>query len=327
MANKKNSSTLKIAMLGASGVGKTSLLTVMYKELENTTAKTSLQLSTDEESQGILEQHYEKLKEFATTPGFDLTELPGIQGTEKPCDFYFDLSLEKKGILGEKVSLKLEFWDYPGGYTTQKEKRSEVQDHLKKCGAVVIAVNTMALMENEGKFHEKINQTQDITKLFYDAYKEVKEPRLVIFAPVKCETYIVKKAEEIAQKIEKEYAPLLEFFNPMADKVAVAIAPVVTVGCVECGGSLELDDGTAKFYLNKTSNEYNPKYADQPIRYLLRFLIKRYFKAEQGGFWWNVTQWLHQHKNIREAMEKFAKGSKSTGAFKILQGSHLLKLD
>ena len=89
---------LRVAMLGPSSVGKTSLLAVMYKFFSATTAPTELRLSTDPESEEILEAHYQNL--LIMIKSFDATD-QGMTATEEPRDFSF--TLDRKDWLGKRA--------------------------------------------------------------------------------------------------------------------------------------------------------------------------------------------------------------------------------
>ena len=71
---------LKITMLGASGVGKTTLLTAMYEQFETNIGNTNLQLTPDDESAAILQDRLIELKSLVDV--FEARGRVGIEGTE-----------------------------------------------------------------------------------------------------------------------------------------------------------------------------------------------------------------------------------------------------
>lgn len=319
---------LKIAMLGPSSVGKTSLLTVMHEQLEQTIDLTDLKLTPDQESKALLDESLELLKKL--TASFKVTPEASLQGTQEYRNFNFAF-----GYKGKDPSVELEFWDYPGGYLSERASPTQkefVKNLLNESGAVVIAIDTPALMVGGGRFNVQINKPADITALFKDVYENLTEPRLVVFAPVKCETYVQneKDQKKLRDSIKREYATLLNFFvSSFASQVAVVITPVQTVGCVTCGGYETFSDGRLKeFYFNKTDPdaEFSPKDSDQPLRYLLRFLLKLHVEKRRGQFWGSLLDWFGQNEKLKEAVRRFAKGSKTTGGFEVLQGHALLNI-
>ena len=148
-----------------------------------------------------------------------------------------------------------------------------------------------------GIWHEEKNNSQRITQLLKDAYTNVTSPRLIILAPVKCETYTKtpREAENLLNHVKIGYSKLLDFFksDSLIGKVAVVITPVQTIGNVVFSHAKTDDDGYTKFYYHKTpiNSSYEPRDGDQPLRYILMFLInvflenkKEILKKEQQKF-------------------------------------------
>ncbi|KYC36116.1 hypothetical protein WA1_40980 [Scytonema hofmannii PCC 7110] len=320
---------LKITMLGPSGVGKTTLLTALYEQFENTIGKTDLQLTPDEESSAILQERLMELKSLLN----DFEPRGGVSGTEGEPEHLrsFVFGLGKKG---KKPSLELHFQDYPGGYHAAKatpEKKQFVKKMLTECVAVLIAIDAPALMEQKGKWHEQINRVQQMTDLFKTAYQELESPRLVIFAPVKCEKYLKdeKTAQELLIRIKEGYAKLIDLFNSavLLPKVAVVVTPVQTVGSVVFS-RVEIDSNIPHFLFRKTSHDaaYSPTDSEQPLRYLLRFLLKLHLDTRHWGVFNFLRDLLGRDYYLKEAIRQFASECKASHGFAILQGEDLLKV-
>ncbi|HBB32917.1 MAG TPA: hypothetical protein DDZ80_24180 [Cyanobacteria bacterium UBA8803] len=325
---------LKITMLGASGVGKTTLLTSMYEQFEVTSRQAHLQLVPDIETRATLEKYLEQLKSL--TYEFKAEERKkGIRGTlatagpDSLPSYIFDL-----GKLDQKPSLRLLFRDYPGGYIlpTDVAGRKFVQKLLKECAAVIIAIDTPAMMELNGRWHEARNKPDEIIKLFKTAYQKLEEPKLVIFAPVKCETYVqnAESAHKLLKRLQEKYAPLLEFFQEptRSEQIAVVTAPVQTVGCVVFL-KIEVEHlNQPRFYFRKTSldAQYSPKDSEQLLRYLLRFLLRIHLQDRSWPMFNMVRELFNPDAELKKAIEQFASGCKNTGGFAILQGQKLLNI-
>lgn len=318
---------IKIAMLGASGVGKTSLLTAMYEQFENTIGQTNLQLTPDLKSSAILQERLGELKSL--TDDFEATG--GIVGAGYPRSFIFDL-----GRKGTKPSLRLHFQDFPGTYLNSQAtpKESEfVKNLLTESTAILIAIDAPALMEANGKWHEKINRPQQITHLFQSVYQDLKSPRLVILAPVRCEKYMqdATSANALLKRIKDKYANLLNLFSSEAllPWVVSVVTPIQTVGTVVFS-HIEVANGTPHFYFRKTSHdaEYSPRDSEQPLRYLLRFALT--IQIESRNWNWGpfspIRVWLGWDNHIKEAARQSASGCKSTWGFTVLQGEKWLNI-
>ena len=325
---------LKITMLGASGVGKTTLLTAMYEQFESNIGNTNLQLTPDDESAAILQDRLIELKSLVNV--FEARGRVGIEGTEAMAgpeslrSFSFGL-----GRKGEAPSLNLRFYDYPGGYHAThatKEEKEFVKNTLRESTAVLIPIDAPSLMEKNGRFHEKVNRPQQIKALFNAAYQNLDSPRLIIFAPVKCEKYLKnsKTSKELLEKVKQGYAPLLNHFNSSSLNpwVASVITPVQTVGSV-IFSRMEVDsENNPHFYFRKTRHdaEYSPSDSEQPLRYLLRFLLKLHLDSRQWKFFNFLRNWLELDNHLKKAVNEFSRGCKTNGSFAVVKGEKWLNI-
>ncbi len=321
---------LKITMLGPSAVGKTSLLTSMYEQFKQISIDANLELKPEEESQAILEKRLKELK--ALTQEFKVTPGKSIQGSSEVRRFSFDLSQKDK-----KPFLRLQFYDYPGGYLGEKataRERNRVQELLSDAAVVVIAIDTPALVMSKGKYNEYVNKPKQITEMFKEVYKNIKEPKLVIFAPVKCELEMrqgTRGAKQLLESIKREYSTLLNFFESpsLAEQVAVVITPVQTVGSVICTMIEEpKTDYLPMFGFRKVSRdaEYSPQDTDQPLRYLLRFLLTLHHQQKTPAILKPIVSIFGLDAPIKNAVTEFANKCKSTEGFAIVQGEKLLEI-
>ncbi len=313
-------SELKITMLGHRGVGKTSILTAMYEQFESTIGATGLQLTPDPESSALLSKRLGELKALLN----DFEATGGLEGTEEPQSFTFGL-----GKIGAKPSLQLIFQDFPGGYLDQKDGEF-VQKVMTECAAVLIAIDTPALMEKKGQWHDLMNRPKQILDFFKRTYADLKEPRLVILVPIRCEKYLQNEqdAKKLLERIKDKYSDLLRFFSSenLITKVACVVTPVQTVGTVVFSNIKEID-GTPHFYFRKINHEaeYSPQDSEQPLRYLLCFLLKLHIDSRWGLFN-RVRYWLGWDQYLKEAARKSAEKCKYTNGFAILQGQDRLDI-
>ncbi|NJN65711.1 MAG: hypothetical protein HC884_02865 [Chloroflexaceae bacterium] len=321
--------TVQITMLGGSGVGKTSLLTSMYEQFNATVGVTNLQLTPDLESSAILSDRLAELKSLLED--FEATAGQGILKTAQKRLFQFDI-----GQSGRRPSLSLQFVDYLGEWIdadATPEEKLQVLNLLRESRVVLVAIDAAALMEENRRWNEKINRTQQVTDLFKRAYQGVYEPRMVLLAPVKCEKYLSHEqaAAELQETIKKEYRSLLNFLasGVLKEKVAVVITPVQTVGSV-IFSRIEVRNREPHFFFRKVRYDsvYSPKDSDQPLRYLLRFLLSMHYR--RFGRWLLfdfLREWFGVGHYLREAIEEFARGCKESQGFEVVQGRELLSLD
>ncbi|KHG42835.1 MAG: hypothetical protein HEQ20_14940 [Aphanizomenon flos-aquae KM1D3_PB] len=311
----------EVLMFGPDYVGKTSLLTSMYYEYDQEINKTSIQITPDFDTASTLGERLGELK--ALNDEFKLAEElqeGGINSTGKPKNFVFNI-----GRLGETPKLKLTLWDCPGGYLVKPEGKQFIEEHLTKSVAVLIAVDTPALIEAKGEFHVYRNRPIEVKAWFQRIYGSLDSKRLVIIAPIKCERYMKDEpsAKKLLARIKEEYKGLLQFFksNNLAEKVAVVVTPVQTVGNVFFS-SIQKNNGYPKFIFKKPDidADYAPQDNEQPLKYLLRFLLKNYLEKRKFGW---IADIFSKDVFLYQAVYELAKDCKTNNGFEIIQGEDL----
>lgn len=308
---------LNVTMLGPSGVGKTSLLAAMYDQFENVSQ--DLQLVPDGDSKPILDG---RLKELKSLVGDSIKVRGGLQTTGEPRSFRFEL-----GEIGTTASLKINFQDYPGEYLEQSGRLEEVKGFIRDSAVVLIPVDTPALMEKNGRYHEQFNQPSELNNLFKKVYKDLDSPRLVILVPVKCEKYM-HNTPELLRKVEQGYQKILNQFagDKLLPKVAVAIAPVQTVGSVVFSRVEEDENNEPIFYYRKPQpkDTYQPKNTEVPLRCLLQFLIKLHLDNRAKNPLYRALDSFNSNASLRNAVSGFA--VRRNDEVEIVQGADLLNL-
>lgn len=288
---------LKILMVAPRGIGKTSLLAAMHEEFDKTFEQANLTTwTTDSKTLQAIEDCKQTLRQIDPRLKTMVIPTPPRENPWKDKGFMFEIGS------GSKKFMKLRFTDPSGEYfefgATQQEKEY-VKQQLNECDAVVIPIDSTALMqkkngkvnENEmGDWHEEKNDPKRITTLLKDAYASLTGPRLVILAPIKCETYMrtPKDANDLLNHVKLGYRQLLEFFksDDLFNKVAVVVTPVQTIGNVTFAywTSDPEQPGFTKFEYYKTpiNAPYAPQDGEQPLRYILRFLLNVYVEMKKG---------------------------------------------
>jgi hypothetical protein len=344
-------------MLGATGVGKTTLLTSIYEQFKQINKEVNFEFAPDSTTEEILQQNLEELKSM----GDEITAKEGargiagtsaVAGPDSLPKYSFDLRKKSSGKKGSEL-LKLTFRDYPGSYVLSNNPvgREYLKKLLRESAAVILSIDSPATIEphqpdplnnknwnlrkDSGKWHEARNHPEEILELFKAAYTRLDEPKLVILAPVKCETYVQtpEGAVKLLGCIKDKYAPLLKFLSDPSrkDKIAVVTAPVQTVGCLYFSRFYLENFNKPRFVFrkNKSSDTYNPQDNDHLLRYLLSFLLNLHNQAqlyERSVILKTVRKAFQQESIFEQAVKQFAKTRKTTDGFNILQGSDWLKI-
>jgi hypothetical protein len=304
---------LNIIMVAPRMIGKTSILAAMHEEFDKTFEQANLQTWTDDSK--TLQAITECKRVLRTIdPKFEKF----VHGNDNLIDPWNDEGFVFELGSGGRKFLKLRFTDPAGEYfnlnATQKQK-DYVKQQLLKCDAVIIPIDATALMEKKtgrvnysevGTWHEEKNDPERITTLLKDAYAGLTVPRLIILAPVKCETYMrtSQDADNLLQHVQIGYQKLLNFLKSdgLFGQVAVVVTPVQTVGNVVFAYHKTDDRGFTRFYYNKTEIKapYAPKDGDQPLRYVLRFLLNLSNEAKKR----QLVQDLKELSELEENLSK-----------------------
>lgn len=330
-----------VTMLGSRGVGKTSLLTAMSAEFKKA-IDSKLEFKPELESKAILDDNLSQLEDLLTKGPYQFTG-GGIDGTREVREYVFGI-----GRLEHSSSLKIQFIDYPGEYISARarpEQNNYIKELLRRSAAAVVAIDAPALIEEDGQWHERINQPKKVLEMFKAAYQGLNGPRLVLLTPMRCEKYLKakeenkkereKKEEELARNFKKtvidQYADLLRFFRSehLETNVAVVITPVQTLGNAVFS-HIKMNNDTPVFVFRKwkLAVEYKPQDCEQPLRYLLRFLLKLHYDRNVSRWWMFsfLRRWLGSDAYLKKAVEHFARGCKRSGGFEVIQGTHWLTI-
>ncbi|NEP83478.1 MAG: hypothetical protein F6K17_31990 [Okeania sp. SIO3C4] len=339
-------------MLGASGVGKTTLLTSIYEQFSKI-QEVNFEFKPDSATEEILQKNLQDLQsmgdEIIATEGTGgIAGTSAIAGPESLPEFAFYLSKTERQLL------KLSFRDYPGSYVLKDNPvgREYLKRLLKESAAVIISIDTPAMIEphkldplnsknwdllegRSGRWHDAKNHPEEILDLFKAAYTKLKEPKLVIFAPVKCETYVQtpESAKKLLGCIKDKYSPLLKFLSDpsRSNNISVVTTPIQTVGCLFFSRYFIEDFNKPRFVFKKNSSmdTYNPKDNDHLLRYLLSFLLKRHNDRQiykRSPILSAVRGVFQQESMFEQAIKQFVKTRKTTDGFTILQGNELLQI-
>lgn len=319
--------TLRVTMLGGRGVGKTSLLAAVYSQFENHVRELYLQLKPDMTTSMVLtekKQDLERANDTITTVG--------VEGSVDMRSYSFGL-----GFPFQKPEMTLYFRDYPGEWVWKKP--DQVIQYIRESDAIWLAIDSAALMEKKGIYHQEVNRSDLIVEFFKHALEELPDDhkKLILLLPIKCESYMddIDKIKNLRRAIEDKYGPLVEQIKKVDElgrRFTVAITPVQTLGKVKYSHVVDPDElGNFKFVFVRTSKDhpYQPKHVEEVLRYSLPFLLRRYM--ESLSFLdkvWNVLKG-NPNKKIGAAIHKLIKdkNEKENEGFKILHGRQLLDND
>lgn len=325
--------TLHACMLGARGVGKTSVLTAIFDDSRSKDGfiGTQIMLQAKDDTRKCLKGQRDRLLD-AFTYRKDIAAIPPTKGEEP---FYFEL-----GIIGNNPCVDLIVTDYPGeklqndsNYVSEKIKESEI---------VIIAIDSPYVMEQNGLYNEEKNQVNLITK-FVTENLDSFDDKLVMLVPLKCEKYLDlyarevrnNRADEMTEKIIQVYQGIIK---PLEKKgnVTLIVAPILTVGGVTFN-RFELNEklhiAKYKFYDGVTTDgskaQYSPKFCAQPIFHLLSFVAQKYKRHRNnaglfGSMFKTISDFFNDNEKFLLEMVKIDKlRIKEGNGYKIICGKDL----
>lgn len=345
-AVKPKNARMKICMMGARGVGKTSVLTSMFHDLNAVNHSTNLQLTTMKDDQSgvdmtahiITEKHNELLEMFNGAAQGKSIPMAGIAGDMEERNYYFQF-----GIKGKSTRIDLVIKDFPGELL--EHSPTDVQKFISDSNAIVIAIDTPHLMEEGGKFNEVKNCVSLVTALIKSEFAHLEDDKLILFVPLKCEKYrFENRMDEVCAAVEHAYSELLSFLSDSNVKahIAAAITPIFTVGEVVFSDFATDDSGQVKilkkglparaeYVYAKSGAKFSPQYCEQPLCYLLAFVTKLYQRtksSDTGGFmtkFATIFKLFPDDPGLLLEIGKFSKKRvRNRDGYKILCGEHLM---
>lgn len=289
--------TMRVCMLGARGVGKTSVITSLYNSQKDAVSGTDLFLLANDTTQTVLESKRGLLNDMfhGLHAEGDLVTESGIPGDSAESLFCFTY-----GMNSERINIDLEIRDYPGEYL--RKEPDTVAEYIREANAVIIAIDTPCMMEEEGRYHDGKNRPQLVMD-FLTNHLTSESEKLVLFVPLKCEKYYHEgRIDEVTGRIRSEYAPLLSHLKGQKNdatgkkNVCCAITPIQTLGGVLFDSFDRRPDGTVEEIMTKdglvlpkkinyrytaTNASYSPKFCEQPLYFLLAFVSMQYQQIQK----------------------------------------------
>jgi len=278
MENKKYE--FNFTMLGARRVGKTSLLAAMYDKLTDDFAG-SIIFTRDATTSSRLSEKLVNLKEQVTKSICRVSPTLGIEGGSELEKYKFKIGFPSK----DSTEFIFNFTDYPGGWLKPESGKTDfVRDLVRENQAVLIAIDSPAMMEAKGRYNDSINQPEQIFEILQKSI-EAEKPKLVLFCPVKAESYILKgQADDLISKVKENFRKSINHLKSFPD-VTAAIVSVQTLGCLVFSRIEESQtDPTFLYKKTRPDAKYAPQNCEQPLVHLTKFFLNMYLKREKSPF-------------------------------------------
>ncbi|MDR0704519.1 MAG: hypothetical protein LBF88_05970 [Planctomycetaceae bacterium] len=276
---------LKITMVGPSGVGKTSLLAAMYKELERELSEFGATFVPDARTQPAITARRNELQLLGSSTNLDVSQIVSIEGTQDKREYDFILSVKLKNSRTEKLEVR--FIDMPGGWY-KGDARADTE--LAESNVSIWIVDATALMEQPeeetgiGRYHTIINDPETIYNAYQRAFEETHTDHCIVMCLVRAESYVRENRQyEMYQKLSKSYAPLLHQLKRQTPSLeTVEACYVETVGSVVFQMfKREKNEQFPRATFRKVQGRtYSPSGCAKPLRSVIAYVLQQSLLAK-----------------------------------------------
>lgn len=274
--------SMNVCMMGPRGVGKTTILTAVFKETQCAITSTNLLLHAQGTTRATLNDHFHELS-FAFDVQNPIVDRPNAGLSASSGEHVFEFAM---GLKGKEPKVDLYIKDFPGEYVQTKPQ--DVTAFISDSNAIMLAIDTPHMMEAGGRYCEEKNKIHTITSFFKNSLSENSlSDKLVLLVPLKCERYQHEgRMGEVLEATERYYAELLRLLIDNK-RVCCAITPILTLGGVEFDrfehstGNIALPRAYYRFWGNPPV--YRSAFCNQPIYYLLSFISEQYQRSKKNA--------------------------------------------
>ena len=263
----KGTFVYKIGLVGPTRVGKTSLMAAILSEAETLLKGQPVKIEAIGATQIRVNSQQDDLRGSLMAGEFN----PGaIEGGVEEFVYQLEMSVEKS-------RLRVEAMDYPGAWidptfhSQSEDRRQKYDDCLKwilDSPVLLIPVDAVVMMEAKRPPETKavlsqhqVTMVEKIVRQWAMKRNETQTPGLLIFAPVKCESYftdnggrLADRSAELQETFKKYYRLVInaaeEELEPNPHLLRVEYHPIDTIGGVELrrGRWVPINDGKAHVY-------------------------------------------------------------------------------
>lgn len=244
--------SFRIAVVGPSRVGKTTLLTAVLSDTDRLLAGTPVSVTMDEPTQARVRRQQKELRRAIEIGEFNAAALGGTQEISR-----YHVALQSEG--DSSIEIPFDLLDYPGAWLDFDERVKfphavaewpNYLDHVRQSIMLLVPIDAAVLMEAvlprqkaaAGELLDLLG-VEEVGKAWAKARQQrPNEPAVVVLAPLKCEKYFDDNggfghdAARLRERVREKYGRLLEIVaeeTTHRPPVRVVYAPIDTYGCVE----------------------------------------------------------------------------------------------
>ena len=243
----------KVALLGPSGVGKTTLLASMFDDTQERLRGTSLNVDLDTHTRARISEHRKELNDAVGTQVFKSGSLSGTQAADW-------LTFSLRSINNRELEIPFEALDYPGGWldpaareagAVSEEGWEQIETHIEHSILTLIPIDATLLMEANNPAERAaslqllgIVDVHDMVQLWARSRNTTEhrdEPAVLMLVPIKCEKYLDPSrpagsdADALRERVQSVYDEITETVRKEArDRIiTILYKPIETYGCIQ----------------------------------------------------------------------------------------------
>ncbi|MGP4022438.1 hypothetical protein [Actinomadura sp. 3N407] len=245
------SEAFKVAVVGPSRVGKTTLLTAILSDTADLLAGTPVNVALDEATASRVRRQKNQLRGAIAAGEFDAAALGGTQSMSS-----YEIKLQADGDVGLEIPFRI--LDYPGGWLdpdrrtespAAQEQWPRCEAHIKDSIMLLMPIDAAVLMEASTPAQRAaVPDLLGLTDVEAVAERWAKtrnqrpaEPAVLLLAPLKCEKYFADnggaghEAGRVRKEVREKYKEVRRIVEAECKDrlVHVVYAPIDTYGCVE----------------------------------------------------------------------------------------------
>ncbi len=283
---------LEVIVFGNIAVGKTSMLSSMYMEMEaqNVTSCNGMTFSATSDEFNVLRKKWLELRERITQGAFALPLDMDYQPTiSKFNEHSFEFKTRGK-------NQRVNFVDTRGGLTDSSD--SELIKRVNESFLTICVVDASILMGCNDLENEKQNSPLAIKKILWQILNDNdhKQPQSCLFVLTKCEKWMRTKEERdrMAKTFEKIFQPVLDF--AVEKRFPLFYLPVQTIGCVEFS---RIDPVTKEMKFKAIGGTFQPVDVIFPLAFLLKVLLQN-----RTWFEWILDLWFKDYEAYYQGLKE-----------------------
>lgn len=310
----------RMSLVGPSRVGKTSLITSILSQAQDLLAGTPVSISPGDKPTEIrISDNREELRACLLSDEFNAATL---QSTQDLAEFQINMGVGKSKI-------QFQILDFPGEWLRPELRNDssweKYKDWLVQSSVLLVPIEATIIMEamstkTEIEYatkHLRIDTVTSIARDWAKARAQAGEPSLLLFSPVKCESYFVdnmgkyNKSEQLYSKAMGEhlYGEVLEAVRTETknSNLRVEYHPVGTLGCVDfLHGDFDASGNFSAKFGRRGGVQFKPYGADGLLISIAKHAAVG-ARDNPGNFFARLWKWLTgEEKALLDAMEKLA---------------------